>query len=39
MTRTGVHSGLEKRRFHQAEELRTPDLRNGDQTLFLYVYS
>ena len=27
MTRTGVHSGLEKYRFHQAEEPRSPDFR------------
>ena len=33
MTRTGVHSGLKKHRFHQAEEPRSPDLRKGDQTL------
>ena len=32
LTRTGVHSGLEKYRFHQAEEPRSPDLRKGDQT-------
>ena len=32
MTRTGVHSGLEKHRFHLAEEPRSPDLRKGDQT-------
>ena len=32
MTRTGVHSGLEKHRFHQAENPRSPDLRKGDQT-------
>ena len=39
MTRTGVHSGLEKHRFHQAEEPRSPDVRKGDQTFsFLYVY-
>ena len=36
MTRTGVHSGLEKHRFHQAEESRSPDLRKGDQT-FVFV--
>ena len=36
LTRTGVHSGLEKRRFHQAEEPRSPDLRKGDQT-FAFV--
>ena len=36
MTRTGVHSGLEKHRFHQAEEPRSPDLRKGDQT-FVFV--
>ena len=35
MTRTGAHSGLENHRFHQAEELRSPDLRKSDQT---YVY-
>ena len=28
MTRTGVHSGLEKYRFHQTEEPRSPDLRD-----------
>ena len=36
MTRTGVHSGLGKRRFHQAEKSRSPDLRKGDQT-FVFV--
>ena len=36
MTRTGVHSGLEKHRFHQAEEPRSPDLRKSDQT-FVFV--
>ena len=36
MTRTGVHSGLEKHRFHQAEEPRSPNLRKGDQT-FVFV--
>ena len=36
MTRTGVHSGLEKPRFHQAEEPRSPDWRKGDQT-FVFV--
>ena len=36
MTRTGVHSGLQKHRFHQAEEPRDPDLRKGDQT-FVFV--
>ena len=37
MTRTGVHSGLEKHRFHQAEEPAcSPDLRKGDQT-FVFV--
>ena len=36
MTRTGVHSGLEKHRFHQVEEPRSPDLRKGDQT-FVFV--
>ena len=36
MTRTGVHAGLEKHRFHQAEEPRSPDLRKGDQT-FVFV--
>ena len=35
MTRTGVHSGLEKHRFHQAEDPRIPDLRKGDQTFVL----
>ena len=32
MTRTGVHSGLEKHHFHKAEEPRNPDLREGDET-------
>ena len=32
MARTGVHSGLEKHRFHQADDQRSPDLRKGDQT-------
>ena len=36
MTRTGVHSGLEKHRFHQEEEPRSSDLRKGDQT-FVFV--
>ena len=36
MTRTRVHSGLEKHRFHQAEEPRSPDMRKGDQT-FVFV--
>ena len=36
MTRTGVHSGLEKHRFHQAGESQSPDLRKGDQT-FVFV--
>ena len=36
MTRTGVYSGLEKHRFHQAEEPRSPDLRKGGQT-FVFV--
>ena len=36
MTRTGVHSGLEKHRFHQAEELGSPDLIKGDWT-FVFV--
>ena len=36
MTRTGVHSGLEKHRFRQAEEPHSPDLRKGDQT-FVFV--
>ena len=36
MTRTGVHSGLEMHRFHQAEDPRSPDLRKGDQT-FVFV--
>ena len=31
-----MHSGLEKHRFHQAEEPRSPDLRKGDQT-FVFV--
>ena len=34
MTRTGVHSGLEKHRFHQAEEARSPDLRKAIKPLF-----
>ena len=38
MARTGVHSGLEKHHFHQAEEPRSPDLRKCDQTFVLYVY-
>ena len=29
MTRTGVHSGLEKHRFHQAEDPRSPGLKKG----------
>ena len=36
MTRTGVHSGLEKHRFHQAEGPRSPDLRKSDQ-IFVFV--
>ena len=36
MTRTGVHSGLEKHRFRQAEDPRSPDMRKGDQT-FVFV--
>ena len=36
MKRTGVHSGLEKHRFRQAEEPRSPDLRKGDQA-FVFV--
>ena len=36
MTRMGVHSGLEKHRFYQAEKPRSPDLRKGDQT-FVFV--
>ena len=36
MIRTGVHSGLEKHRFHQAEEPHSPDLIKGDQT-FVFV--
>ena len=36
MTRTGVHSGLEKHRFDQAEDPRSSDLRKGDQT-FVFV--
>ena len=35
MTRTGVHSGLEKHRFHP----RSPDLRKGDQTFVLVCLS
>ena len=36
MTRTGVHSGLERHRFHQAEEPRSPDLRKVNQA-FVFV--
>ena len=36
MTRTGGHSGLEKHRFHQAEEPRSLDLTKGAQT-FVFV--
>ena len=36
MTRTGVHSGLEKHRFDEAEDPCNPDLRKGDQT-FVFV--
>ena len=36
MARAGVYSGLEKHRFHQAEETRSPDLRKGDET-FVFV--
>ena len=36
MTRTGVHSGLEKHRFHKAEDPRIPDMRKGDKT-FVFV--
>ena len=36
MTRMGMHSGLQKHRFHQAEEPGSPDLRKGDQT-FVFV--
>ena len=36
MTRTEVHSGSGKHRFHQAEGLRSPGLRKGDQT-FVFV--
>ena len=36
MTRTGVQSRLEKHRFHQAEEPRSPDLRKGDEA-FAFV--
>ena len=36
MTRMGVHSGLEKHRFHQAGERRSPDLKKGHQT-FVFV--
>ena len=36
MTRTGVHSGLEKHHFHQAGEPRSTDLRKGNQT-FVFV--
>ena len=36
MTRTGVHSGLEKHRFYHAEDPRSPDLRKGDLT-FVFV--
>ena len=38
MTRKGMHSGLEKHPFHQAEEQRSPDMRKGDQT-FVFVRS
>ena len=38
MTRTGVHSGLEKHRFHQAEDPRSPNLRKGDQTDQTFVF-
>ena len=31
-----MHSGSEKHRFYQAEELRSPDLRKGDQA-FVFV--
>ena len=36
MIRTGVHSGSEKHRFHQAEEPHSQDLIKGDQT-FVFV--
>ena len=36
MTRTGVHSRLEKHCFHQAEEPHSPDLRKGDQ-MFAFI--
>ena len=36
MTRTGVHSGLEKHRFYLVEDPRSPDMRKGDQT-FVFV--
>ena len=36
MTRTGVHSGLEKPRFHQAEDPPSLDLRKSNQT-FVFV--
>ena len=36
MTRTGVHSGLEKHRIPQVEDPRSPDLRKGYQT-FVFV--
>ena len=39
MARTGVHSGLEKHRFHQAEESRSPDLRNRDQAFVVVCVS
>ena len=37
MTGTGVHSELEKHRFHQAEDPRSPGMRKGDQTFVLCV--
>ena len=36
LTRTGVHPRLEKHAHYKAEEPRSPDLRNGDQT-FVFV--
>ena len=36
MTRTGLHSGLEKHCFHQAEEPLSPNLRKGGET-FVFV--
>ena len=38
LTRTEVHPHLEKHP-HQAEEPRSPDLRNGDQTFVFALLS